>query len=203
MDELFIGSALCEVTSGGEILLPLAFHLTARIRSPDGDLLVGLHEESSCLIVYDKGVAAQQHYDNERRRASYLGTNLDEHFTRQRRMYGFVEHVTLAPDGMMVLPSLIRDRGRIGGAALLVATGERFEIWDLDFVLERGPSELVTLATLQLKQHLANEEQHDISLPRAGAPYRTPVIAPSGIRVQPVPPVRPRHDPVNRTAAIK
>jgi DNA-binding transcriptional regulator/RsmH inhibitor MraZ len=203
MDELFIGSAICEVTSGGEILLPLAFHQTARTRSQEGDLLVGLHEESSCLIVYDKGVAAQAHYDNERRRAAFLGTNLEEHYSRQRRMYGFVEQVTLAPDGMMVLPSLIRERGRIGGAALLVATGERFEIWDLDFVLERGPSDLVTLATLHLKQHLANEEHHDISLPRPDAPHRAPVIAQSGVRVQAVSPVRPRHDPVDRTAEIK
>jgi DNA-binding transcriptional regulator/RsmH inhibitor MraZ len=201
MDELFIGSAICEVTNGGEILLPLAFHQTARNRSQDGDLLVGLHEESSCLIVYDKDVAAQQHYDNERRRASFLGTNLEEYYSRQRRMYGFVEHITLAPDGMIVLPSLIRAHGRFGGAALLVATGERFEIWDLDFVLERGPSDLATLARLHLKQHLANEEH--ISLPRPDAPYRTPVIANSGVRAQPVPPVRPRHDPVNRTAEIK
>ena len=203
MDDLFIGSAICEVTDGGEILLPLAFHQTVRSRSLNGDLLVGLHEESSCLIVYDKCVGAQQHYDNERRRASYLGTNLEEYYSRQRRMYGFVEHVTLAPDGMMVLPSLIRERGRIGGAALLVATGERFEIWDLDFVLERGPSDLVTLATLHLKQRLANGEHHDIALPRPDAPRRTPCIAQSGVRVQPVSLVRPRHDPVGRIAEIK
>jgi len=196
MDELFIGSAVCEVTSGGEILLPRHFHETILSRSPDGRLFVGLHEESPCLVVYDRIFAAQQQWDLDTRRSSFLGSNLEAHHTRVRRAFGFVEHVTLAPDGMMILAPLMRERGRIGNGALLVATGPRFEVWDLDMVLERGPSDLVALATLHLKLHLSKEESHGHSLHASDSRRLTRNVAQSGLRVQQVPALRPRHDPV-------
>ena len=196
MDELFIGSALCEVTNGGEIVLPRHFHETIMARSPDGRLFVGLHEESPCLVVYDRIFAAQQQWDFETRRSTFLGTNMEAHYARVRRAFGFVEHVTLAPDGMMILAPLMRERGRIGNSALLVATGPRFEIWDLDMVLERGPSDLVALATLHLKLHNSHEESHGPSLQPSAARHHAKCVAQSGLRVQQVPALRPRHDPV-------
>ena len=199
MDELFIGSAVCEVTAGGEIVLPRHFHETIVARSPDGRLFVGLHEESPCLIVYDRIFAAQQQWELENRRSVFLGANLEAHYTRQRRAFGFVEHVTLAPDGMMMLAPLMRQQGQIGNAALLVATGPRFEIWDLDMVLEGASPDLVALATLHLKFQAANEERH-VPAVHAAAPHRyTARVAQSGLRLQHVPTLRPRHDPVGRT----
>jgi len=200
MDELFIGSAICEVTTGGEIVLPRHFHETIISRSPDGRLFVGLHEESPCLVVYDRIFAAQQQWDLENRRSVFLGTNLEAHYARQRRAFGFVEHVTLAPDGMMMLAPLMRQQGRIGNAALLVATGPRFEIWDLDMVLESAPADLVALATLHLKYQVANEEHHGASLRAADPHHYTARVAQSGLRLQRAPVLRPRHDPVGGTA---
>ena len=121
MDELFIGSAICEVTTGGEIVLPRHFHETIMSRSPDGRLFVGVHEESPCLVVYDRIFAAQQQWDLENRRSVFLGTNPEAHYARQRRAFGFVEHVTLAPDGMMILAPMMRQQGRIGNAALALS----------------------------------------------------------------------------------
>jgi DNA-binding transcriptional regulator/RsmH inhibitor MraZ len=201
MDELFIGSAICEVTSGGEIVLPRPFHETALARTGDGRLLVGLHEESPCLTVYDRIFAAQQQWDFETRRSSFLGTNMDAHYARLRRAFGFVEQVTLAPDGMMVLAPLMRQRGGIGSAALLVATGARFEIWDLDLVLERAPIDLVTLATFHLKLQIASEECHGPSLHAADPRRHAARIAQSGLRLQHMPTLRPRHDPVGGPAS--
>jgi len=196
MDELFIGSAICEVTTGGEIVLPRHFHETIMSRSPDRRLFVGLHEESPCLVVYDRIFAAQQQWDLENRRSVFLGTNLEAHYARQRRAFGFVEHVTLAPDGMMMLAPLMRQQGKIGNAALLVATGPRFEIWDLDMVLESAPADLVALATLHLQFQAANEERHGASLRAADPHHYTARVAQSGLRLQHVPALRPRHDPV-------
>jgi DNA-binding transcriptional regulator/RsmH inhibitor MraZ len=200
MDELFIGSAVCEVTTGGEIVLPRHFHETILSRSPDGRLFVGLHEESPCLVVYDRIFAAQQQWDFETRRSSFLGANMEAHYARVRRAFGFAEHVTLAPDGMMVLAPLMRQRGRIGSAALLVATGPRFEIWDLDMVLERAPADLVALATLHLKHQPSNEERHGPSMHSADPHHYTTRNAQSGLRLQHVPALRPRHDPVGGIA---
>ena len=196
MDELFIGSAICEVTTGGEIVLPRHFHETILSRSPDGRLLIGLHEESPCLVVYDRIFAAQQQWDLETRRSAFLGTTMEAHYARQRRAFGFAEHVTLAPDGMMILAPLTRQRGRIGNAALLVATGPRFEIWDLDMVLERAPADLVALATHLRKHQIANEEIHGPSLRSAEPRNHTARITQSRLRLQQVPALRPRHDPV-------
>jgi DNA-binding transcriptional regulator/RsmH inhibitor MraZ len=202
MDELFIGSAICEVTSGGEIVLPRAFHDAARLRSPEGRLFIALHEESRCLVVYDRSVVSQQMWDNDHRRTALIGSNLEAHYTRLRRTFGFVEQVTLAPDGMMLLGPLMRERGRIGGNALIVATGHQFEIWDLDFVLARGPSDLITLATLHLKIQLANEENHGHALPSAQSHRRVRRDRQPGLPVQPVPALRPRHDPVDGAARL-
>lgn len=194
MDELFIGSALCEVTSGGEILLPRSFHETVRGRSPDGRLYIGLHEESPCLVAFDSIFATQQQWDFETRKTSFIGSNLDAHHTRLRRAFGCVEQAMLAPDGMVTLGPLMRRRGQIGNTALLVATGQRFEIWDLDYVLERAPAELVTLATLHLQ--VANEECHGPSLQSVDPLRRTARNAQSGLRLQHLSAMRPRHDPV-------
>jgi len=200
MDELFIGSAVCEVTSGGEIVLPRHFHETILARSPDGRLFVGLHEESPCLVVYDRIFATQQQWDLETRRSTFLGANMEAHYARVRRAFGFVEHVTLAPDGMMVLAPLMREHGRIGNAALLVATGPRFEVWDLDLVLERAPADLVALATLHLKLQISKEESHGPVLRSVDSRHRTTRVAQSGLRVQRVSALRPRHDPVGGIA---
>jgi hypothetical protein len=97
---------------------------------------------------------------------------------------------------MMILPPMMRERGRIGNSALLVATGQRFEIWDLDMVLERGPSDLVSLATLHLKLQVSNEESHGTSLQTSASRHHTKCVAQSGLRVQQVPALRPRHDPI-------
>lgn len=200
MDELFIGSAICEVTSGGEILLPRTFHETARTRSMNGQLFVGLHEESRCLVVYDKAFAAQQQFDFETRRAAFIGANLDGHYTRLRRTFGFVEEVQLAPDGMMILGPLMRERGSIGDSVLLVATGQRFEIWDLDFILSRGPAELMKLASLHLKILVANKECHVPALPSVDPRRRAASALQSGLRLQQMPAMRPRHDPIRGIA---
>ena len=200
MDELFIGSAICEVTGGGEIVLPRAFHETILARSPEGRLLIGLHEESPCLVVYDRIFAAQQQWDFETRRTSFMGSNPDAHYSRLRRAFGLVDHVTLAPDGMITLALPMRQSGQIGSSALLVATGQRFEIWDLDFVLESADADLIALATFHLKLRIVNEECHDPSLQPAEPRHRTAYAAQSGLRLQHMPAVRPRHDPIGGTA---
>ena len=200
MDELFIGSAVCEVTSGGEIVLPRHFHETILSRSPDGRLFVGLHEESPCLVVYDRIFAAQLQWELETRRSTFLGANMEAHYARLRRAFGFVEQLTLAPDGMMILAPLMRQRGGIGSAALLVATGTRFEIWDLDMVLERAPADLVALATLHLKLRTSKEESHGPALQPADPRHLATRVAQSGLRVQHVPALRPRHDPIGGIA---
>jgi DNA-binding transcriptional regulator/RsmH inhibitor MraZ len=199
MDELFIGSAICEVTEWGDILLPRRFHQTLQLRSPEPVLLVGLHEESPCLVVFDRLYAMQRQFEVAERLAASPGGFQDYH--RLRRIYGFVDEAPVAPDGMMTLPRIMRERGAIGQSALLVATGARFEIWDLAYALDHGPSDLVTLATLLRVGQIANEVCNVASVSPVRTSGPTPYPAQSGFRVQHLPALQPRHDPVGGRAA--
>lgn len=198
MDELFIGSAICEVTDGGEVLLPRRFYETSRLRSVDEFLFIGLHEESPCLIAFDRMYAMQRQFEVAERLAKSPGGSQDHH--RLRRTYGFVDEAPLALDGMMVLPALMRERGGIGANVLLVATGARFEIWDLAYVLEKGPSDLITLASLLRLGQIGNEVVN-ATLSPVGSRSCARHSAQSGLRFQPVPALLPRHDPVGSRRA--
>lgn len=191
MSEIFTGSALCEVTSGGEIVLPRGFHCTARLRAPSGDLFVGVHPESRCLTVYDQAVATQQLDESEcHDSAAPLG---EAHHNRRRRMFGFVERVLLAPDGMIVLPPLLRDCCQIGDSALLVAVGDQFEIWDFAYVRESGPADLALLALLHLKA--SNGTPYAIAMPANPRRAAQPALQ-SGLRLHQMQEMRPRHDTI-------
>ena len=197
MDELFIGSAICEVTSSGEMLLPRRFHETTRLRSIDEFLYIGLHEESPCLVAFDRTYAMTRQFEIAERFAKSPGGVHDHH--RLRRTYGFVDEAPIAPDGMVLLPPLLRARGAIGANALLVATGARFEIWDLAYVLDHGPSDLVTLASLL--RHYQNGKVANVAVPSAGPRAGARHSVQSGLCVRSLPAVPPRHDPVGRDGA--
>lgn len=196
MDEIFTGSAICEVTSGGEIVLPRAFHETARYRSPEGRLMVGVHCDSRCLVVYDPILASQRLYDSERQRGAFAASGLDPHDARQRRLFGFADQAMLAPDGMIVLPPLLRDCCRIGDAALLVGAGDKFEIWDLAFVREHGPADMVLLALLHRDLMSDTRHYHQTSL--TGRASATEALS-CAARLLPrqISAVQPRHDPID------
>lgn len=196
MDEMYIGSAICEVTIGGELMLPRRFFETLRARSIDDYLLIGLHEESPCLVAFDRVYVLQRQFEIAERLAKSPGGFHDHH--RLRRYYGFVDEAPLAPDGMLQLPPVLRERGAIGCSALLVASGARFEIWDLGHVLAHGPSDLVTMATLLRVNQTNKEISNGDTLSTAGScPGAHPPVQPT-LCLQPLFAVSPRHDPVGR-----
>jgi DNA-binding transcriptional regulator/RsmH inhibitor MraZ len=196
MDEMYIGSAICEVTVGGELMLPRRFFETSRARCADEYLLIGLHEESPCLVAFDRVYVLQRQFDVAERFAKSPGGIQDYH--RLRRLYGFVDEAPLAPDGMLQLPPVLRERGAIGTSALLVASGARFEIWDLGHVLAHGPSDLVTLATLLRMNQINKEVSNGVAMSTPGArPGAHAALQPT-LCLQPLPPVSPRHDPIGR-----
>lgn len=196
MDEMYIGSAICEVTIGGELMLPRRFFNTARARCVDEFLLIGLHEESPCLVAFDRVYVLQRQFDVAERLAKSPGAFQDHH--RLRRLYGFVDEAPLAPDGMLQLPPVLRERGAIGTAALLVASGARFEIWDLGHVLAHGPSDLVTMATLLRMNQINKEVPDGAALSTPGSRPGAYAAAQPALRLQPLPAVSPRHDPIGR-----
>lgn len=187
----FFGSAVCKVGRDGQVLLPREFVETIGYRTTGSTVFIGLHQDAVCLVVFDKRYAML--------RLGEAAVAHDDH-SRLRRNYGFVEQVTVAVDGMITLSALMRGRGHIGRSVLIVATGQRFEIWDLDRVLEHGPSDLTTLATHHVMTQIGREIGHVPALP-APEPQGCPASAVQpGLRLQYMPALRPRHDPLGRSA---
>lgn len=67
-----------------------------------------------------------------------------------RRRFGFAVEAELPMHGRLVIPPLARGLLGINDSVLMVAIGHRFQIWDVEFVLEFGPADLVALVHLHL-----------------------------------------------------
>ena len=155
IEHLFGGNGACALTDGGRLLLP-HFVLKSFSDSPaPHTLLLGCHEGDPCLVAYPKSFQARLFADLERRRILEEAVAPHAHHDRARRLFGYVEEVSVGADRSLVLPPFMRRRAGIGGLALCVGTGATFEIWDAERALAEGGSELRELAAWHLELNQA------------------------------------------------
>lgn len=132
IDALFSGSALGQVDAAGRTQLPpfVLRVLERRCRTPQ--LVFGSHEFQPCINAYDEGYEVVLYADIERRRLreETAGIPAAVHHSRARRTFGIAELASFDPDGGVVLPPMMRRRGRIGRHALFIGVGGSFEIWN-------------------------------------------------------------------------
>lgn len=145
---LYSGSAIIAVADDGGCRLPGAFRAVVERRSEAGSVVVGSHEFYPCLSAYDRSYAPRLAAETERLRLRGEGAGEDgaAHHARLYRAFGFVEHADLDADGRIVLPPMMRRRGRIEREALFVGMGGTFEIWNPRLAEETGPEPLRELA---------------------------------------------------------
>ena len=152
VEHLFTGSALGTVGADGTVPLP---PFVRRVLGNGGGarMMVGAHESDPCLTAYEPGYTPVLQADMERRRLrdEAIGASPERHHARARRAFGFVEDAELK-DGRIVLPAMMRSKGRIGDLALFVGTGGSFEIWNPDLACEAGDEALRELAEYRLGQ---------------------------------------------------
>lgn len=196
MEDVFTGSAICKVSTEGLLTLPVGFRDIVRRKTGNGHLLVGLNECWSCLRVYDSAYAARQLQSIETRFGPGMDGQRDMRSTLMRRRFGFVAETVLDPVGTITIANWLRDLADIGHLVMIVATGADFEIWDLANVLESGSSDLKKLAKLHLQQSAAKEVCDEYLLSSLQSQGGTGRPAESGVRIQQMPPVQPRHDPI-------
>ena len=197
MDELFIGSAICKVSKRGDLMLPTAFRKTARVRSatPEVRLFVDLDQEAGCLRLFDRAHLNRAYVAAEAAaEAAALGRTARD--AGRRALLAFAAQIDVQPHGQLTLPAVARARLRIRDRALLVATGDQFEIWDVDHVLEWGTDDLIKLARLHLNHTESDGIDHETDVSPARPQRRAPGSAKPGLSVQPLPPLPLRHDPV-------
>jgi MraZ protein len=156
LEHLFNGSALNAVDAKGRLSIPAFIRSVVERRSDAKAIVVGAHEVDPCLTAYDRGYSRHLHIENERRRLleegqSGSGDNVG-HFRRARRTFGLTEDVPYDPSGRIILPPMMRRKGRIEDLALFVGVGGTFEIWNPLTALEHGDEDLRELAAYRLEE---------------------------------------------------
>lgn len=155
LEHLFNGSALNAVDAKGRLSIPAFIRTVVERRSDAKAVVIGAHEVDPCLTAYDRGYARILHAENERRRL--LEESRSEsgdltHFRRARRTFGLTEDVPYDPSGRIILPPMMRRKGRIEDLALFVGVGGTFEIWNPHVALEHGDENLRELAAYRLEE---------------------------------------------------
>ena len=154
LEHLFNGSALNAVDAKGRLSVPAFIRGVIERRSDAKAVVIGTHELSPCLNAYDRGYARILYAENERRRLNEEGAggNLASHHARARRTFGLTEDVPYDSSGRIILPTMMRRKGRIEDLALFVGVGGTFEIWNPHLALESGDEDLRDLAAYRLEE---------------------------------------------------
>lgn len=154
MGELFIGSAVCNVSSRGELSLPDSFCIAVQSRDAKESLYFALHESSPCLIVFDRSGAADRYRRLEDHGHAF--DDLERHDDLLRRSFGFAATTRMDGRGRLLIAPWMQTTPGKRFQTLAVGKGDHFEVWNLNYVLEHGPDVLRMLARLHL--HLLEEE---------------------------------------------
>jgi len=154
LEDLFTGCALSAVDAKGRLSVPSSIRAVIERRSDAKAVVIGAHETAPCLNAYDRGYGRFLYTENERRRLAEeaAGGDLAAHHVRARRTFGPTEDVPYDPSGRIILPQMMRRRGRIEDLALFVGIGGTFEIWNPYLAIESGDDELRELAAYRLEE---------------------------------------------------
>lgn len=154
LEHLFNGSALNAVDAKGRLSIPAFIRSVVERRSDAKAVVIGTHEIDPCLSAYDRGYGKNLQIEIERRRLIEEGQKGDapNHFARARRIFGLTEDVPYDPSGRIILPTMMRRKGRIEDLALFVGVGGTFEIWNPHVALKSGDADLRELAAYRLEE---------------------------------------------------
>ncbi len=154
LEHLFNGSALNAVDAKGRLSIPAFIRGVIERRSDAKAVVIGMHDVSPCLNAYDRGYARHLHLENERRRLREEGEggSPEAAYARARRTFGITEDVPYDTSGRIILPPMMRRKGKIEDLALFVGVGGTFEIWNPYAALESGDEDLRDLAAYRLEE---------------------------------------------------
>lgn len=152
LEHLFNGSALSAVDAKGRLSVPAFIRGVVERRSDAKTIVIGSHEVDACLTGYDRNYARILYNENERRRLNEEGADPAAHFARNRRTFGITEEAPYDTSGRIILPPMMRQRGKIEDLALFVGAGGTFEIWNPMLALRSEDRDLRDLAGYRLEE---------------------------------------------------
>ena len=156
LEHLFQGSALNAVDAKGRVSVPAFLRSVIERRGDAKTIVLAKHEAFACLSAYDPAYAALKHQKLERQ-FEKEETNPDAQLEYQQRnlmAFAATEETPYDTSGRIVLPPMMRRKGKIEELALFLGTGETFQIWNPAVFLEdaRIPEDLKDIARFRLEE---------------------------------------------------
>jgi MraZ protein len=156
LDHLFQGSALNAVDGKGRVSIPSFLRSVVERRGDAKTIVLAKHENFPCLSAYDPAYAALKHAKLERL-LEKEETSPDAQLEYQQRnlmAFAATEEVPYDSSGRIVFPPMMRRKGQIGELALFLGTGETFQIWNPQLLLDdkRIPEDLKDIARFRLEE---------------------------------------------------
>jgi len=145
---------LSNVDRKGRLSVPAAYRQTIEARGGGRDIMMSRHPSAPCIVCYDRASEDEVDLDlKEQKKIELERGDKTSFITRNRGIYMSSAEASWDPSGRVILPDYLRDRAGITDAALFVAFGDGFEIWDPQTALEQKQDEgLRDLAAYHLRK---------------------------------------------------
>jgi MraZ protein len=156
VEHLFQGSALNAVDAKGRVSIPAFLRTVIERRGDARTIVLAKHEAFPCLSAYDPAYAALKHAKLERLlEKEETGPDAQLEY-QQRNLMAFAatEETPYDSSGRILLPPMMRRKGQVGELALFLGTGETFQIWNPQLLLDdaRIPEDLKDIARFRLEE---------------------------------------------------
>ena len=156
LEHLFQGSALNAVDAKGRVSIPAFLRSVIERRGQSRTVVLAKHDKFACLSAYDPAYAALKHEKLERL-LEKEETSPDAELNYERRnlmAFAASEEVPYDSSGRILMPPMMRMKGKIGDLALFLGTGETFQIWNPRRRLQdaRIPEDLKDICRYRLEE---------------------------------------------------
>ena len=156
LEHLFQGSALNAVDAKGRVSIPAFLRGVIERRGDARTIVLAKHDTFPCLDAYDPAHAARMHEKLERLFEKNETAPDALIASQQRNLMAFAatEEVPYDSSGRILMPPMMRMKGKVGDLALFLGTGETFQIWNPELLLEdsRIPEDLKDIARFRLQE---------------------------------------------------
>ena len=160
LEHLFQGSALNAVDAKGRVSIPAFLRGVIERRGDARTIVLAKHEAFPCLSAYDPAYAALKHAKLERLLEKEETDPQAQLEYQQRNLMAFAatEETPYDSSGRILLPPMMRRKGQIDDLALFLGTGETFQIWNPQVLLDeqRIPEDLKDIARYRLEERGAS-----------------------------------------------
>lgn len=156
LEHLFQGSALNAVDAKSRVSIPAFLRSVIERRGDARTITLAKHENFPCLNAYDPAYAAHRHLKLERllEKEEISPDAALEYQQRNLMAFAATEEVPYDSSGRILMPPMMRMKGKIEDLALFLGTGETFQIWNPDLLLadDNIPDDLKDIARYRLNE---------------------------------------------------